>query len=335
MFSIKKRIKYFLKRQALILMYHRIASSTIDPWELAVSADNFEQHLQVLKRNYIVEPLPQLVEELKKKKIKKKCIAISFDDGYADNYFTAKPLLEKYNLPATFFITSKNIDSKSEFWWDELARILLQTPELPQTLSLEINGHSFFYDLAGETLLTEELLKRHKNYNAYNPETLRSGLYYKLWEYFSPMPVDEQLQLIKQIRAWAGVAEASRPEYCCMSSRQIKEISAGSLFDIGGHTMSHPALSYHEKEMQQEEILRNKIVLENITEKKIDLFAYPSGKYNDSTVETVKQLHFKAAFTTNETAIKQHSDPFALGRFQVNNWNAGQFKQMLLKWSGY
>ena len=335
MFNIEKRIKYFFRRQALILMYHRIASSAMDPWELAVSADNFEQHLQVLKKNYIVEPLPQLVEELKKKKIKKKCIAISFDDGYTDNYFTAKPLLEKYNLPATFFITSKNIDSKNEFWWDELAWILLQKPELPQTLSLEIKGHSFFYDLAEETLLTEELLNRHKNYVAYNPETLRSGLYFKLWEYFSPMPVQEQLQLLDQIRIWAGVAEASRPEYCCISSHQIKEISASFLFTIGAHTTSHPALPYHEKEMQQEEILSNKNCLENITKKKIDLFAYPSGKYNELTVEIVKQLYFKAAFTTSAAVIKQHSDPFTLGRFQVNNWNAGQFKQMLLKWSVY
>jgi peptidoglycan/xylan/chitin deacetylase (PgdA/CDA1 family) len=335
MFNIKKRIKYFFRPPALILMYHRIASSAIDPWELAVSADNFEQHLQLLKKNYIVEPLPQLVEDLRKKKIKKKSIAISFDDGYTDNYFTAKRLLEKYDLPATFFITSKNIDSKNEFWWDELARILLQTPELPKTLSLEINGQTFFYDLAKETLLTEQLLNRHKKYIACNPETLRSGLYYKLWECFSPMPVGEQLHLIKQIRLWAGVGEASRPEYYCISSHQIKEISASPLFSIGGHTTSHPALPYHEKEIQQEEILNNKIFLENITERKIDLFAYPSGKYNDSTKEIVRQLHFQAAFTTNATVIKQHSDPFALGRFQVNNWNAGQFKQMLLKWSVY
>jgi peptidoglycan/xylan/chitin deacetylase (PgdA/CDA1 family) len=120
-----------------------------------------------------------------------------------------------------------------------------------------------------------------------------------------------------------------------VSSHQIKEISASSLFSIGGHTTSHPALPYHEKEMQREEILSNKIFLENITGRKIDLFAYPSGKYNDSTKEIVRQLHFQAAFTTNAAVIKQQSDPFTLGRFQVNNWNVDQFKRMLLKWSVY
>ena len=333
MFKIRKRIRNYFNRQAIILMYHRIASSAIDPWELAVDANNFEQHLQVLKKKYVVEPLPNLVEQLNKKKIRKKSIAITFDDGYADNYFIAKPLLEKYNLPATFFITSKNIDLQKEFWWDELAKILLLTTELPQTLSLEINGHPFFYDLAKETLLTEELLNKHKNFIAYNPETLRSGLYYKLWEYFTPMPVHEQLQLIEQIRTWAGVAEVARPEYCCMSSHQIEEMFANSLFEIGGHTMSHPALPYHGKEIQHEEILRNKILLENITGKKINLFAYPSGKHNNSTVEILKQLYFEGAFTTEADIIKKDSDAFTLGRFQVNNWGGNKFERMLSKWS--
>jgi len=335
MSNIRKKIKNYFKRQAIILMYHRIASSAIDPWELAVDADNFEQHLQVLKKNYAVAPLPQLMEQLKKKKIKKKSIAITFDDGYADNYFTAKPLLEKYNLPATFFITSKNIDSQKEFWWDELAEILLLTNKLPQTLSVEINGHSFFYDLAAETLLTEELRDKHKKFIAYNPETLRSGLYYKLWEYLTPMTVHEQLQLIQEIRTWAGVTEVARPEYCCMSSHQIEEVSINNLFEIGGHTMSHPALSYHEKEIQHEEILRNKILLENITGKKINLFAYPSGKYNNSTIEILKQLYFDAAFTTDADIVKKDSDAFTLGRFQVNNWDGNKFKRMLAKWADY
>ena len=335
MFNIKKKIKSIFKRRAIILMYHRIADSSVDPWELAVNANNFEQHLQILKKTYLVESLPELVEQLQEKKIKKNSVAISFDDGYSDNYFTVKPLLEKYKLPATFFIASGNIDLQKEFWWDELAKILLQTARLPQTLSLEINGRSFFYDLAEETLLTDELLNKHKNYIADNPETLRSRLYYKLWEYFSPMNVQEQLHLIEHIRNWAGVAVSARPEYLCMSSDQIKKISANNLFKIGAHTVSHPSLPDHKKEIQHEEILKNEIFLQNITAEKINLFAYPSGKYNDKTIEILKQEKFKAAFTTNARMIENYSNPFTLGRFQVNNWNGDKFRQMLLKWFHY
>lgn len=334
MFNVKQRIKHILKREVIILMYHRIANPVIDPWQLSVSAENFEQHLKLLKSKNIVKPLPQIIGELKKKKFSKKSIAITFDDGYADNYLTAKPLLEKYELPATFFITSKSIGSTSEFWWDELARMLLQTQELPQILSLDINGHPFSYDLAAETSLTDELLNKHKNYIYYNPaETSRSRLYYKLWKYFSLLPDREQIKLIEQLRKWADVDTNLKPAYHCLSSDQIRELSAHQLFTVGGHTVSHPMLSYYNEPIQHKEVLENKVLLEQITGKKIDLFAYPSGKYNELTIKILKQLGFEAAFTTNAKKVKKYADPFTLGRFQVNNCNGNQLRQLLLKWS--
>lgn len=333
MFNIKQRIKYVLKRDVVILMYHRIANPVVDPWQLAVSAENFEQHLMLLERKNIVKPLPQIIEDLKKKKISKKSIAITFDDGYEDNYLIAKPLLKKYKLPATFFITSKSINSANEFWWDELAEILLQTQTLPQILSLDINGHAFSFDLGEETLLKKELANKHKNYIYFNPpETLRSRLYYKLWKHFSAIPDRDQMKLMEQIREWAGTARDSQPAYHCLSSEQIKELSASQLFHIGGHTVSHPALPFYNKDIQQQEILGNKLLLEQITGKKIDLFAYPSGKYNDLTIKILNQMGFEAAFTTNAKKVKKYADPFTLGRFQVTNYNGDQLKHRLLKW---
>jgi peptidoglycan/xylan/chitin deacetylase (PgdA/CDA1 family) len=333
MFNIKQRIKYVLKREVVILMYHRIADPAIDPWQLAVSAENFEQHLKLLERKHIVKPLHQIIEDLKKKKISKKSIAITFDDGYEDNYLIAKPLLEKYKLPATFFIASKNISSANEFWWDELAQILLQAQKLPQILSLDINDHAFSFDLGEETLLTKELVNKHKNYVYLHPaETLRSRLYHKLWKYLSAMPDRNQVKLMEQIRKWAGVAQNSQPAYHCLSAEQIKELSACQLFNIGGHTDSHPVLPFYNEDIQQKEIVGNKLLLEQITEKKIDLFAYPSGKYNDLTIKILNQMGFEAAFTTNAKKVKKYANPFTLGRFQVTNYSGDQLKHQLLNW---
>ena len=104
-------------------MYHRIATPEYDHWELSVSPQNFEAHLQVLKK-YKVMDLATVVKE-----IPHKGIAISFDDGYIDNYTVAKPLLEKYHLPATFFITNGNLGKQTEFWWDELEHIFTNDQE--------------------------------------------------------------------------------------------------------------------------------------------------------------------------------------------------------------
>lgn len=83
-------------------MYHRVARVSFDPWELCVSPENFEQQLDVLSKRNKVIPLDELIDQLKKGRIFKNVVSITFDDGYIDNYTVAKPLLENFNLPATF-----------------------------------------------------------------------------------------------------------------------------------------------------------------------------------------------------------------------------------------
>jgi peptidoglycan/xylan/chitin deacetylase (PgdA/CDA1 family) len=310
-------------------MYHRIAAPEADPWQLAVSPDNFEQHLQFLQKSKKVVPLQQLVEKLHTRSSNKQAIAITFDDGYLDNYQIAKPLLEKYEIPATFFITSRNIGSNREFWWDELEKIALETPELPRQVQLEIAGKTFFFELGDETRLTDELRKKHKNYVAYEPPTLRSQLYLKLWEQLTPLVASVQQELIEQIRNWAGTVAEARKDYCCMSIEEILTVSSNSLFCIGGHTASHPALAYHEKRVQQKEIATNRSFLENITKRKIRFFAYPSGNYNSATLEVLKEENFEAGFTTNFGCIKKKDNPYLLNRIQVNNWDETAFKWVI------
>ncbi len=100
-----------LNQPVLVLMYHRVNRLRPDPWDSCVSPEHFEQHLQVIRSI----PIPT---------------RITLDDGYADNYTTAKPLLERYDLPATIFVTSGAVDSRHEMWWDELdRRFLLETPK--------------------------------------------------------------------------------------------------------------------------------------------------------------------------------------------------------------
>ena len=94
----------------LAFMYHRVNILRPDPWTTCVSPAHFEQHLQVIRS------LPIRT-------------VITLDDGYADNFENAKPLLEKYDTPALIFVTSGVLDSPYEMWWDELERQFLnQTP---------------------------------------------------------------------------------------------------------------------------------------------------------------------------------------------------------------
>lgn len=111
-------------QKALVLLYHRVGSIAPDPWSLCVTPEHFEEHLQVLQRYRRVR-LDQIVPG--ERSWSGPRVAVTFDDGYADNFEIARPLLERFETPATFFITTGGIDSHLEFWWDELERIVFRS----------------------------------------------------------------------------------------------------------------------------------------------------------------------------------------------------------------
>jgi len=328
MFSLKS----IFSKKSIILCYHRIASPLTDAWQLSVSSENFEQHLKILKQTKIVVPLPEIVDDVNKNSVSKK-IGVCFDDGYTDNYVTALPLLKKYHVPATFFITSKNINTTNEFWWDELEYIIMQFPNLPAELTFEWKGNILNYHLKNECVLNEDVLLKNRNYKAsLAPVSLRSELYFMLWKFLSPLQADELEQIMQIIRNWAGVAPCCRIDYTSMSQEKLFNLSKNSLFTIGGHTSTHPALSNFSKQEQQQEIDDNKKFLEQITNQKIDLFAYPSGNYNAATINTLKELEFKAAFTTSENVIRNDDDPFEISRYMVKNDAKDLFAKRIKHW---
>src|ERR1700732_3720210 len=101
-----------------ILMYHRVAKTDFDPWNIAVSPDEFERHLTNL-RNKAVLPLREFVELQRSKRLPRNAMAITFDDGYACNALVAAPILESFGYPATFFIVSDAIRRPGGFWWGQ------------------------------------------------------------------------------------------------------------------------------------------------------------------------------------------------------------------------
>jgi len=117
--EIGKKFYYFFVPTATILIYHRVADVKNDPHLLSVSPDNFYKQLKYLQQNFQVIKLSELVENLRTKQLKNKSVAITFDDGYADNLYNALPILEKLKIPATIFAVAGRINSQTSFYWDE------------------------------------------------------------------------------------------------------------------------------------------------------------------------------------------------------------------------
>ncbi len=331
--QLLKMARHLFQPRAIVLMYHRIADAVHDPWQLSVSLGNFEQHLQVLQKSKVI-PVQQLAYDLQKKSVVHNSVCLTFDDGYADNYLRAKPLLEKYQSPATFFIPTEYLGQQAFFWWDELEDIFLGYPELPAELSVSIRGSTFEFNLGEDKTLSNEQAHQHTRWTwPAEAPTLRCKLYLSLWEKLKPLPYGELKAVIGKIKSWASFKEPVDKESYPMTLEQLADLSPHSFITLGLHTVTHLSLSHHPSEIQLAEIAQNKLYLEKICPYTVNCIAYPYGDYNTDTLTVSKQLKLSAAFTTTERIVSNLSDPLQVGRFQVRNWTGDQFKEQLTRWS--
>jgi peptidoglycan/xylan/chitin deacetylase (PgdA/CDA1 family) len=208
--------------------------------------------------------------------------------------------------------------------------MVLETPKLPKAIHLEIQGDGFFFDLGGEDILTHDLKQKNVLWDGLlAPPTRRAKLYFQLWQILSPLRYDNQQEIMGKLRDSFGLSPHFNKANYCMSESQLLSLASNDLFTIGGHTYTHPLLPAHPYEIQYEEIKANKEYLENLTKKRINSFAYPSGKSNDDTVLALKSLGFDMAVNTVKIRIQNGDDPYQIGRIQVNNWKKNDFERRL------
>ncbi len=328
------RLKRRLSRRALVLLYHRIAEAGADPWQLAVTPRHFAEHLQVLRQLGRPTSLQDLSGGLHKGRVPRRAIVVTFDDGYADNFFNAKPLLEAHDVPATVFVTTGYSRTDREFWWDELERLFLQPGVLPGALRLDVNGQGHDWRLDAATDYDEALYRTHLGWRAWQEETPtpRHALYRSLWQMMHPLSDGERQAIRKALLAWAGASAAARPTHRAMTPEEIIELAQGGLIEVGCHTVTHPQLSALGAAAQRDEITRSKAELETILGRLVKSFAYPYGRECDYTRETVALVRgagFDCACSTSAAPVMRGADPFQLPRVQVQDMNGEAFARLL------
>jgi peptidoglycan/xylan/chitin deacetylase (PgdA/CDA1 family) len=323
---------------ALILAYHQVAELRSDPWALSVTPRRFAEHLEVLREHTHPIRLQQLSQALLQGNLPDRSVTVTFDDGYADNLHNAKPMLERYGIPATVFVVTGYTGREREFWWDELDRLLLQPGTLPAALSLSLDGGAYRWELGGATHYGEEASRRYQGWRAWEEApSLRHALYSSLWELLQPLTEGEQQLLLGQLLAWTGAEPAGRSTHRCLSLDEVAALTQGKLVEVGAHTVTHPALSTLPAASQWDEILKSKAWLEEVLGSPVDTFAYPYGKQPDYTAETVsivREAGFSCACSNFAGVVERSSDPFQLPRIHVQDWDGDEFARRLFRWFG-
>jgi peptidoglycan/xylan/chitin deacetylase (PgdA/CDA1 family) len=305
-------LRRWAKPGGVVLMYHRVTDLVPDTYDLAVSPAHFAEHMEVVRRTCVPMHLIEMMKALAAGRLPRRAVAVTFDDGYYDNFQEAYPILRAAGVPATVFVVSGHVDSRREFWWDELERALLVPAQVPPRLQFSLNGR----DYAWPTGTPDERAVAHR----------------RLHSLISQQTTEQRMQLLDKLVAWSRVLPEGRPTYRAMRSDEMAELVSGGLVDIGGHTVNHPALSRLHPTEQRVEIEEGCRRLEEILGRRIEVFAYPYGRavdWNSASAQIVREAGLQGAVTTIPGYVEAGADPYRLQRWAVGDWGRDQFAREL------
>ncbi len=298
----------------LVLQYCRVALLCHDPLQLAVEPCRFEKQMEYLANNFNVISIDEMKYHLERKTaFREKTIVVTFDGGYIDVLYTAKEVLERYEVPATVFATSANITTETQLWPNELENYLIAN-NFQGRLDVEIDDQLYRWPL----------MNQNDRFRAYDD----------LYSILSNKKPSEQKEIIGQINRSLDLRAKELDNHRTMNAHELKKLEEGGLITIGGHTHNYVKLASLPKWQQIEEVSKNKDVLEEVLGDRIEYFSYPFGNdngHNTDTVNVLKDIGFSLAcgscYGTVNLAEETHC--YDLPRIKVGNWNQFTFYKFL------
>lgn len=294
--------------KVLCLLYHRINPIEDDIYHLTVSPENFEEQIRFLKNNF---PILRFEEDWTKGS--GIGVVITFDDGYADNYEYALPILEKYQVPATIFVSTGYVNSGHEYWWDEIGRLLMADVSYPSRFALRDSLYSYEWDTDSREKRIDLVKSLHWILKM-DPDTARVDLF------------------IEKLRGWSGLSADARLANLPVSLCQMENLNNSAYITIGGHTVNHRSLGVRSKEEQRYEIGASLCFLEQRLGEKIVVFSYPFGSavhFNTDTFEACRDYGIVKAATTVKRLWDRSYGSYEIPRMEAGDYDRKRFEQFI------
>lgn len=283
-----------------VLIFHRVLSVRDELRPSEPTAAIFEQRMRWIRAQFNVLPLGEAVAGLKRGSLPERPLAITFDDGYADNHDVALPILSKLGLPATFFVATGYLDGGRMFNDTVIESVRQARGDALDLVAVGLGLHAVGSADARNTAI-DAILGQVKR-----------------------LPHAERERAVAAI---VEVAGATPPDDLMMTSDQVAALDRAGM-EIGGHTVTHPILATLPEVDAEREIRDGRQRLKDIIGKPIQLFAYPNGKphvdYTANHARILRELGFDGAVSTAWGTSSPGDDPFQVPRFTP--WDAAQWK---------
>ena len=311
--------------RAVVLVYHRIGERALDPWHLTIDPVIFAGQMETLARDWSPLSLAELVEGLDRRRLPERAVAVTFDDGYADNLDVAAPILLEHGIPATLFVATGLVDSGGPPWWDELASLLLEPEPLPPTLTLSsCNGSSWRIP----SLRANEVRPAANAPQPWEAEPgTRLRAFYEVWLALRALDSPTREAALGEIAGWADTPRPSGR--VLMTWEELRELAALRGLGVGAHSLTHPDLANCSAEDARAEIAGGADRLRARLGAEVEQFSYPYGTWTRSVAQLVAGLGFRAAYTTEGNAISWSSSPYTLPRVPAEGHAPGEFARLL------
>lgn len=270
-----------------VLVYHRVndEGGSVFP---GVPTRLFARQMEILARGWDVYPLEELVGRAIAGETPPRAAAITFDDGYRDNYEHAFPILRRLGLPATIFIATGPVERGTPLWHDRVFAAFEET----RAASLDVDGRAIALD---------------------RPE----GRDAALRAFLDSVRRGPGQDLPTRVDALVGALLDREPEPPAYLRWDDVAAMAAAGIGFGAHTVTHPILTRLPLARALEEARASRAVLEARLGGPVRLFAYPNGTpddMNDALRDGLRESGFLAAFTTVWGTNDASTDPFALRR---------------------
>jgi peptidoglycan/xylan/chitin deacetylase (PgdA/CDA1 family) len=307
------KIRFKRSPSLVILTYHRIlpGQSPLRQTEqpgMAATPEALDMHINLLKRlgAKFVSLDTWLGAQRENTALPRLAVAVTFDDGWQDNYEHAFPVLKKHKVPATIFLVSQRINTPWQFW-----------PE--QVLDLLIN-HAHHLD--------HQALQWLRPYLSDMPTSTNSSTPYTMMQADSVInrvkALDDhtiETNLAQARNAIPALSQASLNTRPLLNKQELDTMLASGLVTFGAHTRHHYRLNHLASPSDLEsEIAGSHKDLEELGLKPVNIFCYPNGDITGKGEQLV-QSHFTAACTTERGWNKKPSNPFFLRRFNFHDGN--------------